>query len=140
VLVNTEVCVGDVRDMALGHLLAAERGRRGQAYLLGQENVALPDLVSRWLTLAGQEKQVVEVPTRVLLRAARAAEALARLTRRPPPFTRAAVRIAQLGLRADCGKARRELGLPGRPLEVSLGDALGWFRAQGAARGGRRAG
>ena len=130
-LVRSEACVGDVRDMAAGHLLAADRGARGESYLLGQENLRFAEIVRRLLAVAGQRKPVVELPTRLLDVPARAALAAARLTRRAPLITPAVLKIARLGLRADCSRARRELGLPTRPLDETLRDALAWFRAAG---------
>jgi dihydroflavonol-4-reductase len=116
-----------VRDMAQGHLLAADKGRPGECYLLGHEDVALADLARRALRTAGLRRRVVVAPWTVARVAARAAVAAAELTGKPPLITPAAVAIAELGLAADCAKAVRELGLPQTPIDDALAEALEWF-------------
>ncbi len=124
-----------VGDMARGHLLAAERGKPGETYLLGAEDVELEALAHRMLAVAGLRKRVVVVPFRVAQLAGHAALFVAdRVTRRAPLLTPAAVAIARLGLAADCSKAERELGFSPRPLDEALRDACAWFRKEGYAR------
>jgi dihydroflavonol-4-reductase len=121
-----------VADMAAGHLLAAERGRPGESYLLGAENVALADLARRTLAIAGLRKPVLVAPFAVAELGARAALLWAdRVARKAPLFTPQAVAIARLGLAADCSKAERELGFSPRPLDEALRDALVWFTRHG---------
>ena len=55
------------------------------------------------------------------------------VTKKPPLFTAEAVRIARLGLRADCTKAVRELGMPQSPIETAVADAIAWFLREGYA-------
>jgi dihydroflavonol-4-reductase len=132
VVTDTASNFADVRDMARGHLLAAERGKRGETYLLGNQDVALPDLARMALSLTGRRAPVVVAPFAAARVAARGARWLAdRVTRKAPLFTPEAIRIAELGLEADCTKAVRELGLPQSPIEIALGDALKWFRREG---------
>jgi dihydroflavonol-4-reductase len=124
--------VADVRDIAMGHVLAAEHGVRGESYLLGGENVDLATLPTLVYELAGiRHRPVVAVPSRILSVAARGLRAYARVSGVAPPFTPESVRILRLGLRADCRKAVRELGLPQRPLRESVRDALVWFARHG---------
>jgi dihydroflavonol-4-reductase len=130
VVTDTVSNFADVRDMARGHLLAAEKGRPGECYLLGHEDVALADLARRALALLGRKRRVVVASSRLTRLAARAAVAAAELTGNPPLITPAAVEIAELGLAADCSKAVRDLGLPQSPLDEALGDALDWFGHQ----------
>ena len=126
----------DVRDVARGHLLAAERGARGEAYLLGHRDLSLAELARVALDVAGVRKRVVEAPLAAARVASRAALAWANhVTRRPPLLTPASVRIAERGLAADCAKAVRELGLPQSPVEGALRDALAWFAREGYLRG-----
>jgi dihydroflavonol-4-reductase len=120
-----------VRDMARGHLLAAERGRRGECYLLGCEDVPLADLARRALARFGVSRPVVAVPRRVARLAAHAAVAAAEISGKPPLITPAAVAISELGLAANCEKAVRELGLPQTSIDDALGDALSWFARNG---------
>jgi dihydroflavonol-4-reductase len=129
----------DVRDVARGHLLAADRGVRGESYLLGHRNLRLRELAELGLA-AGRRlgirrrfrPRIVEVPGTMSLAAGHALSALAdHVTHRPPPLTREAARIAELGLAADASRAVRELGLPQSPLDVAVEDALRWWAREG---------
>jgi dihydroflavonol-4-reductase len=132
VAMRGQSAVGDVRDFARAHVLAAERGARGEAYLLGREDASLVDLVRMAQRLAGVRRPVLTLPYPLAHTAAFVLEAAAdRVTRREPLLTRAVVRTAQLGLRADCAKSERELGVTYRPLEESVRDALTWFAREG---------
>jgi dihydroflavonol-4-reductase len=123
---------GDVRDIARGHVLAAERGRSGESYLLGNEDATLPELARIALRITGARKPILVAPFAAARLAARAALAYTeRVSRRAPLFTPAAVAISALGLRARCDKAVRELGLPQRPLADSIRDALKWWAREG---------
>lgn len=129
----------DVRDVARGHLLAAERGRRGETYLLGHRDLWMHELARIALETIGEDKPVVVAPFAAASLAARALRAVSEhVTRRPPLFTPEAVRIARLGLRADCTKAVRELGLPQSPIETAVRDALAWLDREGLLRSRRR--
>jgi dihydroflavonol-4-reductase len=130
-ITDTATCFADVRDMARGHLLAAERGRSGECYLLGTRDLELRELAAMILRIAGKKKPILAARGPLLERAARWSLGLAELTGRPPLLTPAAVRIAELGLRADCSKAVRELGLPQSPIEAALEDAISWFAREG---------
>lgn len=129
---DTTTNFADVRDMARAHLLAAERGKRGETYLLGCRDVSLAEIARMALDALGVKKRIVVAPFAVATLAARGLRFLAdRVTRRPPLFTPQAVRIAKLGLRADCTKAVRELGMPQSPLETAVTAAMTWFRREG---------
>ena len=123
--------VGDVRDMARGHVLAMQRGPAGEVYLLGNRNAHMSELVHLALEVAGQRKPVVWLPDRLAGLVARAEPRLARLRGRPPLLTPEVLRITRLGLRASCAKAFRELELPRRPLRESVADAVAWFAREG---------
>lgn len=123
---------GHVRDMAVGHVLAAKKGKRGESYLLGNENLTIREFGELVMRVTGVRKPMIPVP-----------HALAMLTghvslfwseyvsRRSPRITPAGVRLNRLGLRADCSKAFRELGLPRTPVETAVRDALVWFARNG---------
>ncbi|MDQ2104689.1 NAD-dependent epimerase/dehydratase family protein [Azospirillum isscasi] len=116
----------DVRDVAQGMILAAERGRIGERYILGGTDIALGDLARRIDRLCGREPvRRRPVPPALALAAARVEEWLSdHVTRRPPTASVTGVRLALGGGGFDSGKAMRELGYTVRPLEASLREAL----------------
>jgi dihydroflavonol-4-reductase len=124
----------DVRDVALGHLRAYERGRRGDVYLLGNRDLRLAELATIALRCLGRDRRVVEVPRALAHLAGHAALAVASLTGRTPLVTPAAARIADVGLAADASHAIAALDLPQTPIETSIADALAWFAAHGYLR------
>lgn len=124
-----------VRDMARGHLLAAERGRRGEAYLLGHRDLEVAELAQMARRLSGVRGPILSAPIGAARLAARGALFVAdRVTHRAPLITPAAVAIAELGLAADCSKAVRQLDLPQTPIEEALREALVWFAREGYVR------
>jgi dihydroflavonol-4-reductase len=139
VVTDTVTNFAHVRDMAAGHLLAAERGRPGECYLLGHEDLSLVELARRALATQGIERPILRAPTRLARLASRVAVAAAELTGHAPLITPAAAAIAERGLAADCAKAIRELGLPQTSLDDALADALAWFTANGYLKDLRRA-
>jgi dihydroflavonol-4-reductase len=125
---DTTTNFADVRDMARGHLLAAERGKRGETYLLGCRDVSLVEIARMALDALGMTKRIVVAPFVAARIVARGLSMVAdRVTGRPPLFTPQAVRIARLGLRADCSKAVRELGMPQSSIDRAVADAMSWF-------------
>ncbi len=132
---HTNTNLLDVRDCAAGHLLAAQRGKIGESYLLGNVNLTTAELVATARTVTGGRGRFVPVPTALGRLAAHGISAASTLRKRPPLVTPEAAHIAALGLRADATKAFRELGLPRRPIEHSVRDALIWFAKNGTIRG-----
>lgn len=129
---DTSTNFADVRDMARGIILAAERGKRGETYLLGCRNVSLLEIARMALDALGSSKRILVAPFAAASVVARGLRFVAdRVTRRPPLFTPEAIRIARLGLRADCTKAVRELGMPQSPIELAVADAMAWFSREG---------
>lgn len=132
VVADTTTNFADVRDMARAHVLAAERGKRGETYLLGCRDVSLAEIARMALAALGTKKRVVVAPFFAASLLARGLRCVAdRVTRRPPLFTPQAVAIAKLGLRADCSKSVRELGMPQSPIERAVADAMAWFGREG---------
>lgn len=122
-------CTIDVDDCAAGHLLAEERGRVGERYILGHENISLSDFIRLVARLGG-----VPSPRLYLPGAAGAAIGLGmqlyadHVSKREPPATYRSLRYAQRRAFFSSAKATRELGLPSRPLEETLTRAIAWFR------------
>jgi len=125
----------DVRDVALGHRLAAERGKPGRRYILGGENVAFSELLRRLATISGRPMPRRRIPGWLALASAQVATALAdHVTGRPPSATPEAVRLALAGADLSSGLAERELGYRPRPFDEALGAAVAALAASG--RGG----
>jgi len=121
----------DVRDCALGHLLALEKGRTGESYILGGENYTHPDLVHRIQRITRLKRPFITIQPGVIKPMAHLATFAAQFTGKPPFTTPVELEIVKRGLVADATKARRELGLPTRPIEETLRDAIAWFVQNG---------
>jgi dihydroflavonol-4-reductase len=135
---KSAVNFADVRDIARGHVLAAERGKKGETYLLGHRDVELPELARMVLRITGLQRPILVVPFAAARVAAHGALWLSNhVTLRAPLITPQAVAISALGLTADCSKAVRELGLPQTPIETALTDALEWFAREGYVKNAR---
>jgi dihydroflavonol-4-reductase len=132
--VDTGLNLIDVRDVAAGHLLAAERGRVGQRYILGNRNMALKEILDLLGALTGLPSPRTRLPHWIPLAAAAAATGVARWTGRAPRFSLESVRMSTHRMFFDAGKAVRELGLPQTPVEESLSRAVAWFRSNGYVR------
>lgn len=124
----------DVRDVASGILLAADKGRTGERYILGGENVALSDLLRLLEQVSGRRMPSRTVPGWLALMAAAGAEWIADWTGRAPVATREGVMLALRSGPFDSQKARRELGYTTRPLQNTVRDAVAWLRAVGAIK------
>jgi len=122
-----------VRDVAIGHILAAEKGRVGERYILGhaEGNWTMRETLAVLEEIAGVPAPKMRIPYAVALTAAHLNEALARLTGRPPKAPVAGVRMAKHKMWFNPAKAIRELGLPQMPPRQAFADAVEWFRANG---------
>jgi dihydroflavonol-4-reductase len=124
----TAINVVDVRDVAAGHLLAYEHGRRGERYLLGGEDVSLRDAFAMIARRAGRTPPLIGVPWRVALGAAWTADRGLRLVGREPKLLNLdETRLARLPMTFSCAKAQRELGYTFRPADEAFADAVAWF-------------
>jgi len=122
-----------VRDVAIGHILAAERGHLGERYILGHAagNWTMKEALDVLAEISGVPAPGFRVPHAVALGAAYWGEALARLTKHPPKAPLAGVRMAAYKMWFNPAKAVQELGLPQTPPRQALMDAVEWFREQG---------
>jgi len=118
----------DVRDVAEGMILAAARGRSGERYILGGENVPLHDLLPRLEALSGQKMPKRAILPPVALAAGMVAERVARWRGKMPAATAEGVRIALRSAPFESEKARRELGYRPRPIDEALADAVAWLK------------
>lgn len=127
-----------VGDVAAGHILAAERGKVGERYILGhaEGNWTMRQTLEVLAELSGLSAPWVRVPYGVALAAAHVSEALAVLTGRPPKAPVAGVRMARYKMWFNPAKAIRELGLPQTPPREAFQAAIQWFRENGYVRKG----
>jgi dihydroflavonol-4-reductase len=132
--VDAGLNIVDVEDVAAGHLLAAERGRVGERYILGGENLTLRELLDLLAEVSGRPRVRHRIPHGVALAWSYVDMALARLNpRHTPAATPEKVRLAHHYEWYDAGKAQRELGLPHTPVREALRKAVAWYREHGYA-------
>jgi dihydroflavonol-4-reductase len=124
----------DVRDAALGHVLAAERGRTGERYILGGANVGMEPLLHLLGEVTGLAMPRLRVPYGMAIAVAVVEEGIAALTGRTPTAPLTGVRLARTPSVFDCSKAIDRLGLPQTPLRTSVVDAVRDFAARGLLR------
>jgi dihydroflavonol-4-reductase len=129
--VDTGLNLVHVDDVAQGHLLALERGRVGESYILGGQDVSFRDAVGAIAELTGRRAPRIGLPRAPLFPLAYAAEAVARLTGKEPFITVDALKMAKYRMFFTSAKAERELGYSARPYRQALIDALAWFRSAG---------
>jgi dihydroflavonol-4-reductase len=133
-VVDSHTNVVDVRDVAEGHIAAAERGRAGERYILGGDDITWVELLERVGELAG-----VHHPLLVLPRESADAARVARSLGLSFPISPEGVVLMAQDWRVSSRKARRELGYKPRPLADTLRETVGWYRdlqERGALDGG----
>ena len=127
---DTGLCVVHVDDVAAGHVLALERGRIGERYILGGENLSLRDILALVAAAAGRRPPRIRLPAPLLWPVALACEALARFGIEPL-VTRDHLRMARKRMYFSSAKAISELGYTARPAAAAIADAVAWLRAEG---------
>ena len=125
-----------VRDVAIGHILAAEIGRIGERYILGHAagNWTMKEALDILGEITGLPAPKIQIPYFVALAAAHVDETLSRFTGKPPKAPLAGVRMARSKMFFNPAKAIRELGLPQTSPKEALREAVEWFRANGYVR------
>jgi dihydroflavonol-4-reductase len=125
-----------VEDVAAGHLLAADRGRVGERYILGHRNLTMKQILDALEKLTGLPAPRVRLPHAVAMAAGYAENFLSCwLLRRPPRIPLDGVRMSKYKMFVDCSKAMRELGYAPTPVEDALARAVAWFCDAGYVRG-----
>ena len=132
--VDTGLNLVHVDDVAEGHILALERGRVGEVYILGGQDATLKEMLDVIAPLAGRKPPRLRLPRAPLYPLAVAAEAVARLTGKEPFLTADALRMAKYRMFFSSDKAVRDLGYRARHYTAGIEDALAWFRAAGYVR------
>lgn len=134
--VDTGLNVVDVEDVAAGHLLAAEKGRIGEKYILGHENLTLRQILEILAEITARPVPRFKVPYALALGVAYADAALARLIPKREPFVPpVGVKLSKKKMFFDPTKAVRELGLPQTPVREALHKAVVWFIENGYVKG-----
>ena len=129
--VDTGLNLVHVHDVAEGHWLALQKGRIGERYILGGQDVALREMLAEIARLTGRKPPTVNLPRGPLYPLAFVAEAVARLTGKEPFLTADALKMSRHRMFFSSAKAERELGYRARPYALALADALAWFRQEG---------
>jgi len=133
--IDAGMCTVDVRDVARGHVLAAQKGRIGEKYILGNQNIHFKDLVERIARAAGMKIKLRKLPKAVMFGYGWAAEKIAdHFTHREPVLTYALAQQTAQYLYFDNTKARAELGLSFRLLDETILDAINWFQEIGMVK------
>ncbi len=129
--VDTGLNMVHVDDVAMGHLLAYRRGRAGERYILGAENMTLKQILEAIAEIAGRTPPRISLPHGLVLPVAHVAEAWARISGREPMVTVDGVRLARKKMFFSAKKAMRQLGYQPGPARKALEDAVNWFRSRG---------
>ncbi|WP_089341651.1 hopanoid-associated sugar epimerase [Burkholderia singularis] len=132
--VDTGLNLAHVDDVAQGHLLALERGRIGERYILGGENLPLQTMLADIARLTNRKPPTIALPRWPLYPLALGAEAVAKVTKREPFVTVDGLRMSKNKMYFTSAKAERELGYRARPYIEGIRDALDWFRHAGYLR------
>lgn len=128
---DTITNTADVRDIAMGHLLAMDKGERGRSYILGGlRDVTMKEILDITLKVANKKSLLIKVPDKAFIAVGYLMEAYADfISQKAPMMTSRAAKANIMGLKTDCSRAVRELGYTCRPVEESIKDAIEWFRA-----------
>jgi dihydroflavonol-4-reductase len=128
---NTGLNLIDVRDVAWGHLLAAQQGKSGDRYILGNQNLSLKQVLDHLAALTGQPAPSRSIPAWLPFIAAWMDEKLLARLGKSPSVPIDGVRMATQTMYYDATKAVRELGLPQSPIPQAFAAAVDWFISHG---------
>ena len=132
--VDTGLNLVDATECARGHLLALEKGRAGERYILGGENLTLKQILDRLGAITGLPSPRVKLPYVFALATGVIDETVTgRILRKEPRATIDAVRMGKKKMFVSSGKAERELGWKTVPVDAALRRSVEWFRANGYA-------
>jgi dihydroflavonol-4-reductase len=120
-----------VEDCAAGHLFVAEKGKIGERYLLGSENLTLKQVLDTLAHLTGLPAPRLKIPHALALGVAYAETAFSRLIGREPQIPVEGVKIAQHLMFVDCARTQRELGFQPEPVVAAFERAVRWYEKNG---------
>ena len=121
----------DVEDVTRGHILAAKKGRVGERYILGNENLSMEDYCGLIAKVAGVEPPKMRLPYLLALMLGYGYQLVSSITKNPPILTAPMVRFCRKYAYFDCSKAVNELGMPQTPIRETIEKAVNWFRENG---------
>jgi dihydroflavonol-4-reductase len=133
--IDTGLNIVHVDDVAEGHVLALEKGRVGERYVLGGENMLLKDILGLVAEVAHRRPPSIRLPEAVVWPAAFLMEKLAGVTGIVPMMTRDHLKMARKKMFYSSNKAAGELGYRPRPVRLAVEDAVAWFRTNGMLSG-----
>jgi len=133
--VDTGLNVAPVEDVAAGHLLAAEKGRIGERYILGGRNMTLKEILDALSFITGRPAPRVRLPHVVALVAAYSDQLISRIMGREPQIPLEGVKMARHRMFVQSDKAEIELGYKPGPVEPALARAVNWYQDHGYVRG-----
>jgi len=132
--VDTGLNLVDVKICAQGHIAAFEKGRSGERYILGGENLTLKQILDKLAAITGLPSPSIRVPYFMALVTGAVDEIITgRIRGREPRATIDAVRMGRKKMFVTSGKAERELEWESLPVDAALGSAVKWFRENGYA-------
>jgi dihydroflavonol-4-reductase len=120
-----------VEECAAGHLLISEKGKVGERYMLGGENLTLKQMLDALAKITSLPAPRLKIPHGLALGVAYANTVFSRLTGREPGIPVEGVKIARHMMFVDCARAQRELGFKAGPVAAALGRAVHWYEANG---------
>jgi dihydroflavonol-4-reductase len=120
-----------VEECAAGHLLVSERGKIGERYLLGGENLTLKELLDTLARITGLSAPTMKIPHGVALGVAYVESVFSRLVGKEPQIPVEGVKIAQHKMFVDCSRAKKELGFQPGAVSKALERAVRWYQANG---------
>lgn len=129
--VDTGLNIVHVDDVAMGHLLALKKGRTGEAYILGGEDLMLRELLGLVASQSGRKPPALRLPITPLMPLSWIMERIAERTGTPPLMTPDVLKMARKKMFFSSQKAKIELGYTSRPAMQAVADALTWFRQEG---------
>lgn len=129
--VNTGLNVAHVDDIAYGHLLAYKKGKIGERYILGGDNLTLIEILEIIDKINHKQTRRISLPLQLMLPVAWIMERISIITNKEPRATVDSIRMAKKLMYFSSNKAKQELGYQYRPATEALNDAVMWFKVNG---------
>ncbi len=129
--VDAYTCLAGASDIALGHILAMEKGRKGERYILGGDNITFEEYFTILQQCASVNRKLIKIPLSIMLMLSYIAVWQANVTSKAPILTPASVKFLMKKTRYSCKKAVNELGYKYRPVKSIIEETYQWFKKIG---------